>query len=126
LANGPILALFLMGILTRRCNGFGATSGLIGGFLINVYLWVYQPGVSWLWWNVIGFVVAFAVGYVLSILRSAQIARKTEAQLEGLIYDREAMAKFEYRLNWPVRYAWMFAYTLAMIAFSYYLGGIGS
>lgn len=126
LANGPILALFLMGILTRRCNGFGATAGLIGGFLINVYLWVYQPGVSWLWWNVIGFVVAFAVGYILSILSSAQIARKTEAQLEGLIYDREAMTKFEYRLNWPVRYAWMFAYTLAMIAFSYYLGGIGS
>ncbi len=66
LINGPILAVFLMGLLTRKTSGTGAVSGLICGFLGNLYLWVFQPETSWLWWNVIGFVVTWVVGWTLS------------------------------------------------------------
>ena len=43
LVNGPLLAVFLMGMLTRRVNGQGATGGLIVGFVLNLLLWKYAP-----------------------------------------------------------------------------------
>ena len=60
LINGPLLAVFLMGMLSRRINGPGATSGLIIGFAVNLFLWKYAPKISWLWWNAIGFLVTYA------------------------------------------------------------------
>jgi SSS family solute:Na+ symporter len=62
LINGPLLAVFVMGILTRRVNGQGATGGLIVGFVLNLLLWKYAPKISWLWWNVIGFFVTYGAG----------------------------------------------------------------
>ena len=38
LANGPILATFLLAILTRRANDRGAVIGIVGGFLFNLFL----------------------------------------------------------------------------------------
>ena len=61
-----LLAVFVMGMLSRRVNGQGAIIGLIAGFLGNLWLWKYAPDISWLWWNVIGFIAAYAVGYPVS------------------------------------------------------------
>jgi len=66
LINGPLLAVFVMGLLNRRVNGQGAVFGLITGFAGNLWLWKYAPNISWLWWNVIGFLAAYAIGYVVS------------------------------------------------------------
>ena len=66
LINGPLLAVFVMGMLSRRVNGQGAIIGLIVGFLGNLWLWKYAPDISWLWWNVTGFIAAYAVGYPVS------------------------------------------------------------
>ncbi|UCD76955.1 MAG: sodium:solute symporter [Desulfobacterales bacterium] len=66
LSNGPLLAVFVMGMLSRRVNGPGAICGLIAGFLGNLGLWRFAPDISWLWWNVIGFIAAYAVGYLAS------------------------------------------------------------
>ena len=116
LANGPILALFLMGILTRRVNGIGAITGFLSGFLGNLLFWIFIPSVSWLWWNVIGCFLAFAVGYLISLFTPAH-----GKEIEGLIFKRGS--KFEYRLNWPRNYAIMGGYTLLMILFSVAIGG---
>ena len=67
LINGPLLAVFLMGMLTRRVNGPGATGGLIVGFAVNLLLWKYVPKISWLWWNVIGFFISYGTGYLISL-----------------------------------------------------------
>ena len=67
LINGPLLAVFLMGMLTRRVNGPGATGGLIVGFAVNLLLWKYAPKISWLWWNVIGFFISYGTGYLISL-----------------------------------------------------------
>jgi SSS family solute:Na+ symporter len=117
LANGPILALFLLGILTRRANATGAVVGLLGGFCANVGLWLFAPGVSWLWWNVIGFVVSFAIGYGVSLMGRAP--RKT---LEGLVYDAQEDRSGLYRINWTPRYLLMAGYTVLMIGFCVGLG----
>jgi SSS family transporter len=66
LINGPLLAVFVMGLANRRVNGEGAVFGLIAGFAGNLWLWKYAPNISWLWWNVIGFLGACAVGYSVS------------------------------------------------------------
>jgi len=110
LANGPILALFLLGILTRSANGVGAVSGLIAGFLGNVLLWVYAPQVSWLWWNVIGCVVAFGVGYVVSAM-----SKPHGKDLTGLVYERGIADTFDYKHNWPRNYALLAAWSVVMV-----------
>jgi len=56
LINGPVLGVFLLGLLTQRTHGTGATIGLIAGFVFNGLCWLYWPAVSWLWWNVFGLV----------------------------------------------------------------------
>lgn len=58
LLYGPILAAFLLGILTKRVAAKAVSIGVIAGILANVAVW-QLTNVSWLWWNVIGFVVAF-------------------------------------------------------------------
>ncbi|MGF1485313.1 MAG: sodium/solute symporter [Opitutales bacterium] len=68
LLNGPLLALFLMGMLTFRSNQTGMLFGLVAGFVTDLALWLFAPSVSWLWWNVIGFFVCAGVGYGVSAL----------------------------------------------------------
>ena len=66
---GPILAIFWLGILTRRGSETGAISGLAAGVGFNIFLWqFYGSAVSWLWWNVFGFLVSFGLGYGVSAL----------------------------------------------------------
>ena len=117
LANGPILAMFALGLLTKRANSAGAITGLLAGFLGNAYLWVFQPDVSWLWWNAIGFFVGFGVGYLVSLAGSPPTQ-----SLDGLIYYRGVANTFDYERNWPFNYTLMAIYTFIMIAFCWKIG----
>ncbi len=66
---GPILAMFWLGIFTSRTNEKGAIIGLIVGVGTNIFLWQsYEQQVSWLWWNLIGFLISFGIGYITSLL----------------------------------------------------------
>jgi len=65
---GPTLAVFLLGLWTKRANQLGAIAGLMAGVAGNILLWVFFPSVSWLWWNAIGCCTAFAAGYLASLL----------------------------------------------------------
>jgi len=70
---GPVLAVFWLGMLTRRASEAGAVSGLIAGVGFNIFLWQFWGSeVSWLWWNVSGFLVSFGVGYGLSRIIAAK------------------------------------------------------
>ncbi|MFP4086710.1 MAG: sodium:solute symporter [Desulfobacteraceae bacterium] len=70
---GPILAVFWLGMLTRRTSETGAISGLAAGVGVNILVWqFYGSAVSWLWWNVLGFLVSFGVGYGLSFVRGSR------------------------------------------------------
>ncbi|RLP53288.1 MAG: sodium:proline symporter [Ketobacter sp.] len=70
LINGPVLAVFTLGVLTRWCHSLAAIAGLLCGFLFNIYLWLGHPGISWLWWNLIGFAVAVLVAALVSAVCS--------------------------------------------------------
>lgn len=60
---GPIAAVFVIGIVTRTVSGKGVLAGLASGIAVNIILWIFfEQQVSWMWWNVIGFLVAAVVG----------------------------------------------------------------
>jgi len=118
LLYGPILAVFLLGILTRRANGVGTFWGLALGFLSNAALWRWAPSVNWMWWNVSGCLVTFGVGYAVSL---AAGRGKTLEELEGLVRPRHAAEFFAYRVNWRKNCLLLGAYTLFIIAVCYVL-----
>jgi SSS family transporter len=66
---GPILAIFLLAIMFTKVHSLGANVGLLSGVGVNVYLWLFEPQVFWLWWNFIGCVVTLTVATTISAIR---------------------------------------------------------
>jgi SSS family solute:Na+ symporter len=98
LANGPVLAVFALGIFTKRANGTGAITGLLSGFAFNLVCWQFLPKLSWLWWNVFGFVTSVAIGYGVScLIRSPKIAN-----LNGLTWRSLTWQDPGFRYNWRI------------------------
>ena len=91
---GPLLGAFLLGLLTKRANSFGAFAGMIAGTALTAVVarmpvaWLpaaLQPPsifpIAWLWYGPVGCVLTLIVGYALSLMRPAprveQIAELT-------------------------------------------------
>ena len=64
-ANGPLLALFLLAWLKPRVGERNVLIGFAAGFSLNISLWLFADGVSWLWWNVTGCLLAIALALLL-------------------------------------------------------------
>lgn len=66
---GPILATFLLAILSKRTHAVGMNIGIAAGVLVNMVLWVgFQDQVFWFWWNVIGTIITGCLSYLISRL----------------------------------------------------------
>jgi SSS family transporter len=65
---GPILAAFIVGILSKKATARSITAGILAGVGFNLFLWLAMPGVYWMWWNMTGFLVAVGVSYIVSLL----------------------------------------------------------
>ncbi len=86
-AYGSLLGVFLLGVLTRRANEWGAIVGMIFGFTLNVLLWLQPhaihftlaghaftfPRIAWTWYVVFGAIATFATGYLASSFFSATL-----------------------------------------------------
>ncbi len=60
MANGPLLMLFSLAVLSPGLGQRAAITGFAGGLLCNLLIWYSLPQVSWLWWNVSGFAAGWA------------------------------------------------------------------
>ena len=69
MANGPLLALFVLALLFPAVGQRAALCGFFAGIATNALLWTQAPALSWLWWNLIGFVVACGSALLLRMLR---------------------------------------------------------
>ena len=69
-AYGALLGVFLLGVLTKRANQLGTTVGMLCGFAIELYLWLWSQ-VAFTWWVAIGTCVAFGIGYLFSLAFSS-------------------------------------------------------
>jgi len=65
---GPILAAFMLALLTKKTHALGANIGILAGVLFNMYLWLYVPDVFWFWWNAIGCLITLSVAYLISVM----------------------------------------------------------
>ena len=80
MANGPLLALFATALLLPSVGQRTALTGFCVGLLVNLYLWLGMPGVSWLWWNVAGLVAGLVPALVMMLVATLGSPRKTVAQ----------------------------------------------
>jgi SSS family transporter len=66
---GAILGVFVLAVATRRANGRGAFWGVMAGF-VAVLFTARLTQISYLYYNIVGCVVAVLVGYVISLTAS--------------------------------------------------------
>ncbi len=63
---GPMLAVFLLGAMTRGVEGRAASMALLFGLAVNLAAARFTTGMSPLWWNVIGFAATTAGALALT------------------------------------------------------------
>ena len=109
--------MFALGLLTRKASGTGAVVGLLLGFLFNLICWVALPGLSWLWWNVFGFLVTGIGGYLVSLQAPSErdIEQLTWHFQEGLLHLYTPAAKR--------RYKWLAGYAVLILLMLFLLEG---
>lgn len=117
LANGSILAVFALGLWTIKTRGGPVIIGLMMGMATNAYFWLFVPNVSWLWWNVIGFVVTFAVALSLSAVLNNY--NKMQAKQRCTESSGSCIATYpatEARINWRRRSVFLLTWFVALLA----------
>lgn len=63
--GGTLVGVFLLGMLTKRANGWGAFLGAVTGITAVTLISIFTP-VSFLWYGVSSATVAFTSGYIYS------------------------------------------------------------
>lgn len=79
-AYGSLLGVFLLGVLTRRASEPGAMAGMLFGFLLNLYLWLFTR-VPFTWYVALGSIATFLTGYGMSLI----LPQTAEPQASPLI-----------------------------------------
>ena len=105
---GPILAAFILAILTKKTHALGANIGIVAGVLFNIYLWLYVPQIFWFWWNALGCLVTILVALAVSYT----VKRQVNEGLEVVYYSGKKEV------------AMLIAYFIAMVMFSISLPNI--
>lgn len=82
---GPILATFLLAILRPGVGPNGANAGLLAGVGVNLYLWLAQPQVFWLWWNLTGCVATIGVALLVAAFAGGRTAAAPQTGAEGVV-----------------------------------------
>ncbi|WP_158971004.1 sodium:solute symporter [Paraglaciecola sp. L3A3] len=79
---GPILAVFLLGVINKGVQAKHINIGLIAGVSFNIFIWLTQPNIFWFWWNFIGFVSTAAVAYALSTFSKGEVKMQPKQSIE--------------------------------------------
>ncbi len=86
LVGGPLLGLFLLGMLSRRANTPGAVAGWVAGVAILIPVCFYSQ-ISFLWYTLIGLLATMTVGWAVSWL----FPPPTTKSLESLVWRKELL-----------------------------------
>ena len=100
-AYGALLGVFLLGTLTRYATQAGAIVGMVCGFGLNMVLWlqslkllpnplagVHFPAVAFTWYVLIGAIVTFAIGSMVSLIaprQGVETSERTAARVAAIL-----------------------------------------
>ncbi|MEM1054142.1 MAG: sodium:solute symporter [Bacteroidota bacterium] len=109
---GPVLAAFLVGVLSRRVEARGLLVGILVGVGFNLVQWIAFPEIYWMWWNAVGCGVAAGVAALVSRLSAqAETAPPDPTPYtvwaEGSLLERERA--------WRPVYALLIGYFILML-----------
>ncbi|HEV2294782.1 MAG TPA: sodium/solute symporter [Tepidisphaeraceae bacterium] len=65
--TGPILAIYLLGMFSRRARSYGVIVGGVLGTGVALYIAFVDTGITFVWPTVFGFVTTIVVGYAASL-----------------------------------------------------------
>ncbi len=82
---GPVLAVFLLGILTKNVGAKHVNLGLLCGVSTNLTFAFFVDDVFWFWWNVTGFIGTVLPAIILSILVPSGEANTIASNREGAV-----------------------------------------
>lgn len=111
LLYGPILAAFLIGMLTKSINGSSVKIGIIIGALSNIILWKFTD-ISWMWWNLSGFVMTVLITLLFTLVTNTAVGFP---KIDKLSYIKDDTAK----LNWKLIYVLIVVYFFLIIAIAH-------
>lgn len=134
--NGALLGVFLLALFTRRTNGTGAFSGLIAG-MVSVWFVTQFFTISFLYNNIVGTVVAFGVGYLVSLLgakpddnklkgmtmyeKDAEVQEKLAERAAGAAAVEEGIKEEKRTNKWPI---YLIAYFVLILIFLFVIQGM--
>ena len=62
-----MLSAFTLAVFCKKGNEKGCIAAIITGLVVDLYMFL-RTDIGSLWWNFFGFLIAFAVGYIVSII----------------------------------------------------------
>ena len=75
-----------------------------------------MTGISWLWWNVTGFIFTIIVGYLISYLQvPAQASQKAVWTLDGYLKLMSNSVPY-------IKFCLLIFWTIALTSFLYFIG----
>ena len=107
---GPVLAAFVIGVLSRKATSRSVTVGILSGVGFNLLLWLTSPGIYWMWWNLFGFLIAAGVSFLIASLDRSP---RTD-DISDYVLQRAGLLEAEKR--WLPAYAILFLYFLLILA----------
>lgn len=79
--SGPLISIFILGMLTRRATPYAVMTASITGTVLTVYAIFFTP-ISFLWYPAIGGFFTLIIGYSLSFFEN----KPAETKLQGLVW----------------------------------------
>lgn len=79
-----MLSAFTLAVFCKKGNEKGCIAAIITGLVVDLYMFL-GTNIGSLWWNFFGFLVAFAVGYIVSVVTN----KKEEVAATGAEFSYE-------------------------------------
>lgn len=114
---GPILASFLTGVLSKRANARGVSTGVLTGVAFNLVLWLALPEVHWMWWNLFGLLTSVLITLIVSRLTSPPRPEQIR------FYTLSGSGMFEQEGRWIPIYVLLAGYFVVILTFLFALQG---
>lgn len=78
-----MLSAFTLAVFCKKGNEKGCIAAIITGLVVDLYMFL-RTDIGSLWWNFFGFLIAFAVGYIVSIItnKDTEVAAAKEFSYE--------------------------------------------